>query len=49
MNKRFYEGESAFLRGRDIDDCPYEEATPEYYEWEEGWTTASERYDNDYD
>lgn len=49
MTKCFEEGKSAFLRGRDLNDCPYEEATEEFYEWEEGWTTASEKYENDYE
>jgi ribosome modulation factor len=48
MNMRIVEeGKKAFKQGIDLDLCPYEDGSTEYYEWEEGWIEASEEYEDD--
>jgi hypothetical protein len=47
MSGCFEEGKRDFKRGIDLEECPYEDGTSQYYEWEEGWITASELFEND--
>lgn len=37
------EGQKAFRRGRDLEDCPYDKATTPYYSWRDGWILEAEK------
>lgn len=37
----YNEGARAFLRGRDLEDCPYEKDSLEMYNWQDGWIDES--------
>lgn len=41
----FQEGSNAFLRGKDLLDCPYRRETDEALNWEDGWIAESEIFD----
>lgn len=47
MNKYKTEGYTAYQKGQDVTQCPYEEQTYPYEEWVDGWLEASEDYDFD--
>jgi hypothetical protein len=41
-----YEGERAFKRGVDLQDCPYDPGTEAFNQWYDGWMKMSDEYDS---
>ena len=37
------EGRKAFRRGKDLEECPYDEYSAPYYSWRDGWISESEK------